>query len=1436
MTESRQTQKSSGAQSRQIQKFNGTDYMLWATLMRNILTERDLVQYIQPSNRIMEYNEKEDQQALAEIQFTLDRIPLRSVIRAKTAYEAWITLKQDHEHSSKSNHVFLKNRFYGLQMTDKETIKEFANRITELAEQLENISGTVVPDEDKAIVLMRGIPEIYHSVIVSMQESGNTDSFQHVVNSLLNEESHLNEGRGESSNSSNQALYSNMRGRGQMRGRPQMRDRGQSQRGQGGRPFQNRNFQAGNRNIQQTDNRNQQSQQSFQGNCHQCGKYGHRVSECRNNFRRFEGNCNYCHQYGHKESECRRKQSGNSTRGNYSYRGNYDQFRGRRVFSNFGQSNFGPSNAQAFISEAIADALIAEAMTANNKGDLQTKWIMDSGASDHMTPNKSLLVNYTEFKTPVDIRVGNKHIIPAYGKGDIHMDLDIFGHPGKGILMNVLYAPQLFKSLFSIGKATDQGLKLVFIGNRAMFYNRRQPVMTAAKVNGLYYINGTAITYSKDNSENNEQVDVTANYASSKMSSLEIWHQRLGHIGEESLKHMIKNQSVMGLNDISGNVNIPFCESCAMCKLTRLPFSHGQAKHANQKLHIVHSDVCGPMKNLTHSGNRYFVTFIDDYTRKAHVYFMRNKYEVFGKFQEYKALVENLTNSRIKILRSDRGGEYMNQRFSRFLQQSGIRHQLTAPYTPQQNGVAERFNRTIVEMGRTMLNHAKLPYVFWADAVHTAVFVRNRCISQALGTNRITPEELWSGWKPNVADMKVFGCEAYAMDNHYHWKFEPKAEKCIFIGYADESKAYRLWNVKRNKLIISRNVKFNERGTTSGIEGTVNANNENNEVRIPSYTRNTGIHIEEIKDSEEQHLEEIANDNQSEHDDQQESSTSKGKEVEGYESRNLQSDLGPYWEPLRIGKRTRHQVDYAYAFLAASSIMEPQTYDEALQSPEHNEWQEAMEKEYKALIDNNTWSLVPEPKDKQIIDTKWVYKIKLTANGTIDKYKARFVVKGYTQQFGIDFNEIFAPVFKLTSFRLILSIGASLDLEIHQMDVNSAFLNGNMDTTIFIRQPKGFVKNPNLVCKLNKSLYGLKQSARLWNECINDYLVEIGFIRCTSDSCIYRKTAKSGQIIILGIWVDDIVIIAPSNDIVIIKQTLQKKFKMSDQGEISYMLGISIKRDRKKRTIHLNQSRYIESILHKFSMDSCKPVNSPADVSMKLMKSNKLSLLEDIPYRQAIGTLMYLMVATRPDISYIITKLSQYNTCYDEQHWIAVKRVFRYLQGSKHCNLSLGNVNGNRKHEIILYGSSDADWAGDLDDRHSTSGYIFQINGGSISWKSQKQSTTATSTSHSEYMALSSSVKEAIWIRSLLKELHFEQKLPTIIEQDNQSTIALANNPVHHQKSKHIEISHHHIRENIENGTIKLQYTSTKEIISDILTKPVNSIKLQQSCELLGIK
>ena len=503
------------------------------------------------------------------------------------------------------------------------------------------------------------------------------------------------------------------------------------------------------------------------------------------------------------------------------------------------------------------------------------------------------------------------------------------------------------------------------------------------------------------------------------------------------------------------------------------------------------------------------------------------------------------------------------------------------------------------------------------------------------------------------------------------------------------------------------------------------------------------------------------------------------------------------------------------------NLSEPISVKDAMSRPDASKWMNAINDELQSLKKSNTWKLVELPKDRKAISCRWVFKLKMRTNGTIERYKARLVARGFSQVHGVDYEETFAPVAKFKSIRVVLAIASILKYTVHQMDVKTAFLNGDLNEDIYMNVPEGLNVRPGLVCKLQKSLYGLKQSPRAWYEKLNSYLVSIQFKRCKSDNAIYTLDKGSSRVIMV-VYVDDLLIVTGDKRLMSdIKTQLKAKFEMSDMGPVNTYLGIQISQCEKSGSITLNQESYFQNVLKKFKMNDCNIIGTPLDVNGKLTKEMcaksdiEKSEVIHLPYQSLIGSLMYGMVGTRPDIAFAVGVLSKYASNFGKAHWQAGKRVLRYLQGTK--ALPIRYKGQLEDLQLICY--CDADYASDTDSRRSVTGYVVMLANAPVSWKSVQQKTVALSTMEAEYMAIGEAVREVKYLRQLMNELGCCQQGPTRIFSDSMSAIELAKNAKHHERSKHIDVRHHFIQECIDQGDVVLHYVNTKENVADLLTK-----------------
>jgi len=486
-------------------------------------------------------------------------------------------------------------------------------------------------------------------------------------------------------------------------------------------------------------------------------------------------------------------------------------------------------------------------------------------------------------------------------------------------------------------------------------------------------------------------------------------------------------------------------------------------------------------------------------------------------------------------------------------------------------------------------------------------------------------------------------------------------------------------------------------------------------------------------------------------------------------------------------------------------------------------WKEAMDCEYNALINNKTWHLVPPHCSKNIIDCKWVYKIKRKPDGSIDRYKARLVAKGFKQKYGIDYEDTFSPVVKAATIRLILSLAVSRGWSFRQLDVQNAFLHGVLEEDVYMRQPPGYEdkSKPHFICKLDKALYGLKQAPRAWYSRLSTKLQSLGF--CASKADISLFYYKKGQItIFLLIYVDDIIVASSSERATqALLSDLKAEFALKDLGELHYFLGIEVKKT--ETGILLSQEKYISDLLKRAGMMNCKPMNTPMSTTEKLTvyEGDSLGPEDSTKYRSMVGALQYVTL-TRPDISFSVNKVCQYLNSPTTVHMTAVKRILRYLHYTQRVGLKI-----NKSLSTLVSAFSDADWAGCLEDRRSTGGFAVFLGSNLISWTARKQATVSRSSTEAEYKSLANATAEVMWVQKLLEELQVPCPKAAQLWCDNIGATYLSANLVFHARTKHIEVDYHFVRERVAQKLLSIRLVSTGDQVADGFTKPLHVKQLE---------
>ncbi|KAM0038353.1 putative RNA-directed DNA polymerase [Helianthus debilis subsp. tardiflorus] len=490
-----------------------------------------------------------------------------------------------------------------------------------------------------------------------------------------------------------------------------------------------------------------------------------------------------------------------------------------------------------------------------------------------------------------------------------------------------------------------------------------------------------------------------------------------------------------------------------------------------------------------------------------------------------------------------------------------------------------------------------------------------------------------------------------------------------------------------------------------------------------------------------------------------------------------------------------------------------------------------MNEEIQALHRNHTWDVVDRPKNKNIVGCKWIYKIKYKSNGEVERYKARLVAKGFSQKEGIDYEETFSPVVELVTVRCIIALAVQNSWNLYQLDVNNAFLYGDLNEDVFMSLPEGYgSNNVSKVCKLNKSLYGLKQAPRMWNEKLVGVLLDAGFVQSKCDTSLFVKSVDDVFIVLL-VYVDDIVITGNSvSEIESVKQGLKTKFLIKDFGLLQYFLGIEVLTC--ETGICLSQRKYCTDLLTEYGMLGCKPVTVPIEQSHvvnTLLESNT-GLLDNITgYQQLIGKLIYLS-HTRPDISYAVHVLSQFMHSPTDGHLKLAFRLLRYLKSSPGKGLLFSN---NDSFNLTVF--SDSDWAKCLMSRKSVTGFCVFLGNSLISWKSKKQSTVSRSSAEAEYRAMCAATCESIWLKNLLSELKVVVEVPINLFCDNNAALSIAANPVFHDRTTHFELDLFFLRDLIAKGVIKCVGINSDKQIADIFTKGVLVKDHQVLCQELKL-
>jgi hypothetical protein len=1056
-----------------------------------------------------------------------------------------------------------------------------------------------------------------------------------------------------------------------------------------------------------------------------------------------------------------------------------------------------------------------------------------------------------------------------------------------------LYSPSFNHNLLSVRALQQQGVDVVFPAHQSTA-ECRDP--STGRVTWRFQVARSGLYEARVQHHKSRLQVAAAATTTSSVHPTTLLHQQLGHPGDQYLNKLIQHQAITGLPATFTPPPTPHASSCVPCiqaKAQSAPHPQRDEREADT-LSTVHVDLVGPLSQASVFGHKYWLTVVDDHSRHGWSYPLRTKDQAGPQLIHWMREQERQTARPVRKLHCDRGTEFLNKQVLAHLRDQGIQLYCSNPYSPQQNGIAEARNKTVTRIMRQLLLHSSAPLSLWCFALSHATHLANLLPHRLLDGK--TPAEVFTGTKPSMRRLKVWGCTGHVLLNKLEQrkaggKLGPKTKSCVYLGTNPEGPGFLLWDAASRKSVHSSDVAFqqdvpyytNIQGTPPtwadftlpadsaspcagpapeehGVQGQV-------PVEPGRQGQEPAEHAESAEPAQPLHepaaadiagaADERVGEGQPEED--QPFPRRSARLMEREQRRQLGQQPPPLlWSTAQGGYTTAGSQGEEPASALSARALPPQVYataaviaggesgdkvletptpsswQEAVQGPHSAEWLESMAREFSGLLATGTFEEAPREEARNIIKSKWVYRVKRTPEG-LPHFKSLLVAKGFSQREGVDFHDTWAPTAKHATARCVLHLAGALDLELHAMDVDQAFLQGELEETLYMEPPPCIsgVK-PGHVWRLAKPIYGLKQAPRQWHAKLKGVLLAFGFKRSSYDPSLFIKSTGDNNWVL--VYVDDLLLLAKDlPTLQALKDQLRQHFPLKDLGPVSQYLGMEVDRERNTREVHLSQVKYITALQHKFQEYPVKAYDTPlANNSPLTLPAPEEAVLKDQDrFPELVGGLMYLMVCTRPDLAHSLSVLGRFIAPgrHGAEHWKAALRVLGYVISTQHLRLTLGG-----QHTVLegLMGFTDASWADILPDRRSSQGYSLSLGSGAISWRATRSPAVALSSCEAELYAATTAAQELLWLKRLLRELGYPTQRP-VLYCDNRSTVALTKDPLFSARSKHIEARYFFLRDLGEAKELSTQHLPGEVNVADIFTKPLPADRHHQLLRLLGL-